>query len=167
MSKVKKEFMNIQLDWLIEEVKLRGETIIFCNTLKDIASVVNLLLMKLCKHVYIPVGSMDRKDFVIGIFHSVSWPKYKEHLLDEFKQKTSKKRIVVASSALSMGVNFPDVRYVINWGPGRTLLDQLQEAGRAGRDGELSHVITIYHGHQLSHCITKLQDAIASQFTCR
>ena len=35
--------------------------------------------MKLCKHVYIPVGSMDRKDFVIGIFHSVSWPKYKEH----------------------------------------------------------------------------------------
>ena len=66
--------------------------------------------------------------------------------------QTSKKRVIVASSALSMGVNFPDIKYVINWGHARTILDQLQEAGRAGRDGELSHSITIYHGHQLFHC---------------
>lgn len=67
-------------------------------------------------------------------------------------------RVVVASSALSMGVNFPDVRYVINWGPARNLLDQLQEAGRAGRDGIQSHNIIIYHGQQLIHCsLFKLQ----------
>ena len=27
------------------------------------------------------------------------------------------KQVVIASTALSMGVNFPDIRYVINWGP--------------------------------------------------
>ena len=51
-----------------------------------------------------------------------------------------------------MGVNFPDIHYVINWGPARTLIDQVQEAGRAGRNGDQAHVIIIYHGNQLAHC---------------
>ena len=50
-------------------------------------------------------------------------------------------RIIVPSSALSMGVDFPYVRYVINWGPARSLLEHHQEAGRAGRDGLESHII--------------------------
>ena len=53
----------------------------------------------------------------MGIFHSVSWPHYKEEYLNQFKSPTCKKRIVIATSALSMGVNFPDVENVINWGP--------------------------------------------------
>ena len=68
--------MGLKLDWLIDEVKLRGKnfpkTIIFCNTVKEIASVVNLLLLKLDEYAYLPVGSNDRKDFIVGIFHSVS-----------------------------------------------------------------------------------------------
>lgn len=46
--------MESQLDWLVDKAKEKGietpKTIIFCNTLKDIASVVNLLLLKLGKH---------------------------------------------------------------------------------------------------------------------
>ena len=61
----------------------------------------------------------------------------------------------MASSALSMGVDFPDIRYVVNWEPARTLLDQLQEAGR---DGKLPHAITIYHGNQLSNCEDEIKD---------
>ena len=103
--------MENQLDWLIDEAKEKGsempKTIIFCNTLKDIASVVNLLLLKLGKYAFNPVGSRNGVNFIIGIFYSVSWPKKKEKLLSEFRSK-SKKRIVVASTALSMGVNFED-----------------------------------------------------------
>lgn len=75
-----------------------------------------------------PVGSANCEDFIIGIFHSMSWPKKKEKLMSEFSSQRNK-RIVVASTELSMGVNFGDVRYVINWGPVQNLLDQLQEAG--------------------------------------
>ena len=142
--------MENQLDWLVELTKQQLEktpkTIIFCNTLKDIASVVNLLLLKLGEYAYVPVGSRNVEDLVIGIFHSVSLPEKKEKLMTEFRLQT-KKRIVVASTALSMGVNFGDIRYVINWGPVRNLLDQLQEAGRAGRDGLRAHIIIVYHGH--------------------
>ena len=49
-------------------------------------------------------------------------------------------------------MNFPDIHYIINWGPARSLLDQVQEAGRAGRNGNKAHNIIIYHGNQLAHC---------------
>lgn len=51
-----------------------------------------------------------------------------------------------------MGVDFPDIGYVVNWGQARTLLDQHQQTGRAGRDGKQSYVVTEYHGQQLAHC---------------
>ena len=51
-----------------------------------------------------------------------------------------------------MGVKFQDIHYILNWGPARTLLDQVQEAGRAGGNGDQAHVIIICHGNQLAHC---------------
>lgn len=55
-------------------------------------------------------------------------------------------RVVVASSALCTRVNFPDIHFIVNWGPARTIVDQIQQAGRAGRDGAMTHIVIVYHG---------------------
>lgn len=59
-----------------------------------------------------------------------------------------------------MAVNFADLKYVVNWGPARNLLDQLQEAGWAGQDGERSHIVIVSHGQQLSQCEHCIKDFV-------
>ena len=107
--------------------------------------------MRLGQDAYHPNTSLP-KECLIEIYHSMTWTENKDNFFTEFKKVDSLKRIVIASTALSMGVHFLDVRYVVNWGPARTLLDYHQEARRVGRDGNPSHSVIIYHGNQTSHC---------------
>ena len=130
--------------------------------MNDIACVVNYLMMKLGKHAYSPSDSCEQPNCLVGIYHSSCWSHSKDRIVQSFKED-GKVRLVVASTALSMGVNFPDIRYIVNWGPARNLLDQHQEAGRAGRDGLPSHVLIIYHGQQLSYCEDDIKEMVKAK----
>ena len=87
-------------------------------------ALVNYLICELGKGVFLPDCSAKQDNCLIEIFQLNFWHCSKDRGLKEFKAAKGVKRVLISTPALCMGVNFPDVRFIINLGLARSILDQ-------------------------------------------
>jgi ATP-dependent DNA helicase RecQ len=74
--------------------------------------------------------------------------------LHEFLQEED--RVMTATIAFGMGVDKPDVRYVIHADPPGSIEAYWQEVGRGGRDGEPAEGITLYDAGDMAWALRRI-----------
>ena len=114
---------------LVRLVKERtGKTgIIYCSTRKRVEEVC---------------ASLCAKGFSATRYHAGLSDDERRKNQDDFVY--DRKRIMVATNAIGMGIDKSDVRYVIHYNMPKNLESYYQEAGRAGRDGEDADCILLF-----------------------
>lgn len=69
---------------------------------------------------------------------------------------------MVATNAFGMGIDHPNVRFVVHLQIPESLESYFQEAGRAGRDGKYSEAVLIYNDYDKIHVKKQFVDSLAT-----
>ena len=91
-------------------------------------------------------------------FHAGLSPRTKDRLQRQWQE--GELQVLACTSAFGMGIDAPDVRFVAHAGPPMDLESYVQEAGRAGRDGQPADCVMFVEDNDLP----KLKDRIDQQF---
>ena len=120
--------------YFIELMASRGNEcgIVYCSTRKTVDSVC----ADLCK-----------RGIAAARYHAGLEDEERRQNQDDFIQNRA--RVMVATNAFGMGIDKPDVRFVIHYNMPKNMESYYQEAGRAGRDGKPSACILLFSGDDI------------------
>jgi len=112
------------------------------------------------------VEKEGKKIPLVGVYHAKTWEHEKVKTEDDFKSDGIQ-RVVIATCALGMGVNFPNVKFVVNYGPPQTVTELVQQSGRAGRNGQQAYSIVYGTNRKLSEINKELKKLLMSDSCLR
>jgi len=103
-----------------------GSGIVYCRSRKRTKEIADLLRLE----------NIEADHYHAGLPHDIR----NQRQEDWIRGKT---RVIVCTNAFGMGIDKPDVRVVVHLDCPDSLEHYYQEAGRAGRDGQLAHAILL------------------------
>jgi ATP-dependent DNA helicase RecQ len=115
-----------------EHKELTG--IIYCNTRKKVKDTAAIL---------------SGIEISCAIYHGGLQHEERKIALEEWM--SGKKKIMIATNAFGMGIDKPNVRFVLHHDFPETIESYFQEAGRVGRDGEFSRAISYLEKEDMGH----------------
>ncbi len=119
-----------KLGYLVETVsKSKGSGIIYVRSRKKCREISELLRLQ---------------NVAADFYHAGLDPVLRKEKQNLWMNGTS--RVIVATNAFGMGIDKPDVRFVVHLDLPDSLEAYFQEAGRAGRDGERAVALMLYNG---------------------
>ncbi|XP_012214750.1 ATP-dependent DNA helicase Q1-like [Linepithema humile] len=86
--------------------------------------------------------NLREKGVKIGCYHAMLEPEYRSEVYS--KWISGKYQAVVATIAFGLGIDKPDVRFVIHHCVSKSMENFYQESGRAGRDGRKAVCLVLY-----------------------
>ncbi len=124
--------------------RFSGSTgIVYCQTRRETKEIARLLIAH---------------KFSAGVYHGGMPGEERKKKLDAWLNNEI--RIVVATNAFGMGIDKPDVRFVLHYEIPNNLEAYFQEAGRSGRDGKASRNMAFYSQVDL----VRMRQRIEQQF---
>lgn len=85
---------------------------------------------------------LKAKQFAVGAYHAGLDHHERARVQDAFKRDHL--QLIVATVAFGMGVNKPNIRFVVHFDLPRTIEAYYQETGRAGRDGVAAEAVMLF-----------------------
>ena len=159
--------------WLIELLREKGKmtpkTIIYCRSLKECGLLYDAFRTALpgASSYASPELPMTFRHRLYAMYHRSTDCEIKYFVASSLAALDSVCRIVFATVALGMGLDFPDVRYIINYGPPNTIDQYSQQCGRAGRDGKFSTAFLLWHSRQLRTASAEMKRYLHNTSECR
>ena len=158
--------------WLIDDIKQNNintdKTLIYCKTQKDCGKLLfRIFKLELGTFAYYsPTAEHQSENMVIGMYHHNTLSHNQQRVVNTFFKAGGICRVVFATTALGMGVNIPDIRRLVHFGPPRSIEDLVQEIGRAGRDLCPSKALLLYTGTHLRKCDANVVEYAKSMTKC-
>jgi ATP-dependent DNA helicase RecQ len=122
--------------------KLAGSGIIYAGTRRTVRATAEFL---------------NGHGIATGYYHAGLDAQTKEQLQNDWL--AGKFPIMVATNAFGMGIDKPDVRFVVHTQPPTNLENYVQEAGRGGRDGADSWAICLWNTRMVEQQRKQLEEA--------
>ena len=138
---LKKSFVRENVTYLVRQKEDKLGYLVDTVTKSKGSGIIYVRSRKKCREI----SELLRQQGVLADFYHAGLD---QSLRREKQNKwmTGSSRVMVATNAFGMGIDKPDVRFVLHLDLPDSLEAYFQEAGRAGRDGERSVATMIYNG---------------------
>ncbi|XP_065884449.1 uncharacterized protein [Dysidea avara] len=144
------------------------KTVLFCQSLPQCGDFHVRIKRLLKQNIAIPPTAPSLFPFrMLSLFTSAFRTVIREKTLQEFCKEKTNLRLIIATTAFSLGVDCRDITRIINWGASNSLEELVQESGRAGRDSSEAKSILYYGKGAMTHISKPVKIYGENQSHCR